>query len=68
MRKPVKFKTKNGFPTLPRRKGARPATLELVNRLRESDVEEFIRDYRRMAGLSDDSRTDDDKESSSGED
>lgn len=48
MRKPIKFKTKNGFVVFPRRKGAQPVTPELVNRLRESDVDEYLRDYRRL--------------------
>ena len=48
--KPVRFATRNGFPVLPKKKGGRPVTLELVNRLRESDVEEYIHEYRRMVG------------------
>ena len=35
--RPVKFKTRNGIPQLPRRPGGGVVTLDLVNRLRDEE-------------------------------
>jgi hypothetical protein len=36
-RRPVKFKTRNGFPLFPVQPGAGVVTLEIVNRLRDEE-------------------------------